>query len=151
MFMTREHEGTLHFELNTEGGLTLWKALKSARLSAATRQKSVCQKNVGCSSQHANNTQYGQYGAQYANSTQYGGLLQSILWPKARAGTSFFKRTAEMAAYFLACPVVPMELYTIAKAGSPPGLLPAGPCPRSNSHSLISTWILKINRGTGRF
>lgn len=41
--------------------------------------------------------------------------------PRTAQGAAFFERTIENISYFLKCPVTPMELYSVAKDGSPRG------------------------------
>jgi hypothetical protein len=43
---------------------------------------------------------------------------QDIRWPRPGEGTAIFERKADIVAYFLRCPVTPMELYSVAKNGS---------------------------------
>ncbi len=44
-------------------------------------------------------------------------MSTALQWPRAGKGTAIFERTADTVAYFLKCPVTPMELYSVEKAG----------------------------------
>jgi hypothetical protein len=48
-------------------------------------------------------------------------ISEAMRWPRAVEGTAIFERTADLVAYFLRCPVAPMELYSVAKDGSDRG------------------------------
>jgi len=44
-------------------------------------------------------------------------MSHSIPWPRPQGGSVIFERNADAIAYFLKCPVTPMELYSVAKEG----------------------------------
>lgn len=48
-------------------------------------------------------------------------VSQAVHWPRPELGTAIFERTEDTVAYFLKCPVVAIELYSVAKDGVPRG------------------------------